>query len=221
MSALAATTVADPRRLLSDDAFRVLRDAVLDGTLEPGERLHDDELVAWLGVSRTPIRSALDQLRSAGLVELSANRFTRVSDPDASWLCQSASVVASLHRAAAIGVLPHLGARPLEDTVSSLVAARPAVRRGSGRPVTLALLRCVGLAVGGVASRSSGAVLPSALDEAEQRLAHGLRSRSCVVELRVWDDFASTAETALVARDAPAWADALSWLTRQVVATAR
>ena len=212
--------VVDERRLLSEDAFRVLRDAVLDGTLEPGERLHDDELVAWLGVSRTPIRSAIDRLRGTGLVELSANRYTRVRDPDGSWLQSSAWAVSSLHRAAAVGVLPRLGRPSLEAAVSALRAVRPVVRRASGRPVTVALLSCLGLAVGGLAARSPGEVLTAALDDAELRLAHGLLSRRCVLELSAWDDFVESADAALAGRDVRAWGEAVSRLTSQVVATA-
>jgi DNA-binding GntR family transcriptional regulator len=200
----------DDRRLLSDDAFRVLRDAVLDGTLEPGERLHDDELVSWLGISRTPIRSALDQLRGSGLVELSANRFTRVRDPDRAWLCDSAAVVASLHRAVAVAVLPGLDPRSCRDVAAELAAARPWVRRGDGLPASLELLRRVGLAVGGMASRSPGEVLGAALDEAELRLVHGLRARRCHVGLGAWDDFVTSAEAALDARDPRAWGDAVA-----------
>ena len=36
------------RSRLRDDAFRLLRDAIIDGTLRPGERLNDAELVRWL-----------------------------------------------------------------------------------------------------------------------------------------------------------------------------
>ncbi|ROP75107.1 regulatory GntR family protein [Frigoribacterium sp. PhB116] len=220
MSGVDLAPGVDDRRLLSEDAFRVLRDAVVDGTLEPGEHLHDDELVAWLGVSRTPIRSALDRLRGVGLVELSANRYTRVRDPDGAWLRDSASAVAALHRAAAVGVLPRLDRRSLDDVVSSVAAVRPLVRRASGRPVTGALLCCLGLAVGGLAARSPSEVVASALDVAELRLAHGLLSRRCVVEPGVWDDFAASSVAALAARDADAWGDAVSQLTRRVVATA-
>lgn len=53
--------------------------AIMDGTLEPGERLNDDDLVTWLGVSRTPIREAIAKLVSYGLVEMEANRWTRIS----------------------------------------------------------------------------------------------------------------------------------------------
>ena len=65
---------AAERQLLRDTVRTRIRDAILDGTLEPGERLHDDELITWLQVSRTPIREALSDLVRAGLVEMAPNR---------------------------------------------------------------------------------------------------------------------------------------------------
>ena len=50
--------VTPPRALLRDDVYLRLRDAIVDGTLEPGEQLRDGELATWLGVSRTPVREA-------------------------------------------------------------------------------------------------------------------------------------------------------------------
>lgn len=69
------------RPLLRDVAEQRIRNAILDGTFRPGEALHDRELQDWLGVSRTPIRDALNELARAGLVEMEANRFTRVVRP--------------------------------------------------------------------------------------------------------------------------------------------
>ncbi len=43
-----------------------LRDAIVDGTLAPGEVVRDAELATWLGVSRTPVREALLRLADAG-----------------------------------------------------------------------------------------------------------------------------------------------------------
>jgi DNA-binding GntR family transcriptional regulator len=65
-------------------AERRLREAILRAELEPGERLTEDELAAWLGVSRTPVREALARLASEGLVVIDANRGARVAsfDPD-------------------------------------------------------------------------------------------------------------------------------------------
>ncbi|WIB62775.1 GntR family transcriptional regulator [Curtobacterium sp. MCBD17_040] len=69
-------------RLLRDTVRDRIHEAIMDGTLEPGERLNDEDLIAWLGVSRTPIREALSQLARAGLVEMAPNRYTRVTRPD-------------------------------------------------------------------------------------------------------------------------------------------
>ncbi|WP_081689901.1 GntR family transcriptional regulator [Leifsonia xyli] len=63
-----------PRRLLRDTVAESIRSAILDGSFRPGERLHDEELQGWLGVSRTPIRDALNELSRAGLVEMAPNR---------------------------------------------------------------------------------------------------------------------------------------------------
>lgn len=70
-----------PRRLLRDVVFEKMLSAIEDGTLQAGERLNDDELVAWLGVSRTPIREAIAKLVDYGLVEMEANRYTRIVKP--------------------------------------------------------------------------------------------------------------------------------------------
>jgi DNA-binding GntR family transcriptional regulator len=81
-----STQPAAERKLLRDTVQDKIRDAIMDGTLEPGERLNDDDLIAWLGVSRTPIREALAELARAGLIEMAPNRYTRVAAPSAAQL---------------------------------------------------------------------------------------------------------------------------------------
>lgn len=76
-----STQPAAERKLLRDTVQDKIRDAIMDGTLEPGERLNDDELISWLGVSRTPIREALAELARARLIEMAPNRYTRVAAP--------------------------------------------------------------------------------------------------------------------------------------------
>jgi DNA-binding GntR family transcriptional regulator len=92
----AQSSPSTPRVLLRERVHSAIRGAILDGTLHPGERLHDEQLIEWLGVSRTPIREAITHLASAGLIEMSANRYTKVAVPD------HAHVVEALHT---LGVL--------------------------------------------------------------------------------------------------------------------
>ena len=93
-----------------------MRDAILDGTLEPGEQLRDAELAEWLGLSRTPIREALARLEEYGLVETAPNRYTRVAPLRARDARDAFSVVAALHAlAAALGV-----ARISEDELGEM-----------------------------------------------------------------------------------------------------
>lgn len=73
----------------------------MDGTLEPGERLNDDELVTWLGVSRTPIREAIARLNTWGLVDMEANRYTRIAKKDPETFAEASAFLAGLHDLAA------------------------------------------------------------------------------------------------------------------------
>ena len=59
--------------LLRESVHDRLRDAIVDGTLAPGEVVRDTELAAWLGVSRTPVREALLRLGESGLVRAAPN----------------------------------------------------------------------------------------------------------------------------------------------------
>jgi DNA-binding GntR family transcriptional regulator len=57
-------------RVLADWVAADLRDAILQGYFEPGEKLDQDLLAEELGVSRTPIREALKRLESEGFIEV-------------------------------------------------------------------------------------------------------------------------------------------------------
>src|SRR4030095_480344 len=54
-------------------ALLLLREMILRGDFQPGERLSELSLVARLSISRTPIRLALERLAHEGLLEPSAS----------------------------------------------------------------------------------------------------------------------------------------------------
>ena len=55
---------------LRDLVFTTLRQAILKGELQPGERLMEIQLADKMGVSRTPIREAIRKLEKEGLVNM-------------------------------------------------------------------------------------------------------------------------------------------------------
>lgn len=59
---------------LSDSLFQVLRREILQGTLHPGTKLSEQKLSEQHGLSRTPVREALHQLESEGLITTIPNR---------------------------------------------------------------------------------------------------------------------------------------------------
>lgn len=65
-------------------ATELIREAIVDGRLEPGTRLKEEELARELGISRTPVREALLMLQAEGLVDAAPNRgaMVRVHTPE-------------------------------------------------------------------------------------------------------------------------------------------
>lgn len=84
------------RRLLRTDAHDKIRDAILDGTLAPGESLDDAQMRAWLGISRSPIRDALLALQMEGLVEVHPQSGTRVVQPEPEQVEQSIQAIGAI-----------------------------------------------------------------------------------------------------------------------------
>lgn len=65
-----------------DQVYVAIRERIGDGTLPRAARVHQEDLAAELGVSRTPVREALRRLAAEGLVEMRTNRGARVADLD-------------------------------------------------------------------------------------------------------------------------------------------
>lgn len=118
------------RSLLRDDAYRAIRDAIVDGTLAPGERLNDGDLAHWLGVSRTPVREALARLEQAGLVRTKPGRYTMVSPLDVRALRGAQAVTTAMHELAVREALPNLSAAELGAMRAANARFAAALRAG-------------------------------------------------------------------------------------------
>ncbi|WP_432572930.1 GntR family transcriptional regulator [Kineococcus sp. SYSU DK005] len=101
------------RDLLRDRVYASLRDAIVEGTLAPGEQLRDADLEAWLGVSRTPIREALQRLEQVGLVTTRPGRSTSVTPIDSETTRHAQQVAAGLQELAVRLAVPRMGEQDL------------------------------------------------------------------------------------------------------------
>lgn len=67
-----------PRETLSTHVERGIREALMSGRFQPGERLNIRALAAMLGTSATPVREALSRLAADGAVELIPGQSVRI-----------------------------------------------------------------------------------------------------------------------------------------------
>ena len=68
------------RLTAKDHAYNQIQQWIIDGTLLPGEKLNDSELAESLGVSRTPVREALQLLQMEGFVRMYPGKATQVTE---------------------------------------------------------------------------------------------------------------------------------------------
>jgi DNA-binding GntR family transcriptional regulator len=113
---------------LADSLRDELEQDIVTGALRPGERLDEQTLATRFGVSRTPIREALAQLASAGLVELQARRGAFVASLSLREVIERFEVMAALE-----GACGALAARRLTDEERArLLQAHEACCREAG-----------------------------------------------------------------------------------------
>ncbi|MBZ4691224.1 MAG: Transcriptional regulator, GntR family [Cereibacter sp.] len=100
---------------LSQSAYRRLRDDILEGRIAPNTILTERELAERLGISRTPLRSALSVLEREQVIERMANGtllVRRVSVEQLLDIIQLRLILerAAARRAAGFGITPELEA---------------------------------------------------------------------------------------------------------------
>jgi DNA-binding GntR family transcriptional regulator len=96
-------------------AYSQIQRWIIDGTLQQGEKLGDAELAEALGVSRTPVREALQLLEVQGLVEVHPGNYTKVKSMEKSDILKMYPTLAALHALAAETAATVVLAEQLEE----------------------------------------------------------------------------------------------------------
>lgn len=117
--------------LMNERQSNLLRDRIEDeivtGAYRPGDRLDEASLATRFGVSRTPIREALQQLAVAGLVDVRRHRGAIVSAPDPKRLIDMFEMMAEIE-----AICGRLAARRLlPEDERALTEALEACRKAS------------------------------------------------------------------------------------------
>ncbi len=70
-----------PKESLTDKAYSRIKAWIIDFQLKPGSHLSVQDLAEALGISRTPVREALQQLAQEGLIQVIPGRAVTVAAP--------------------------------------------------------------------------------------------------------------------------------------------
>jgi DNA-binding GntR family transcriptional regulator len=132
-----------------DQVYTAMRARIMDGTLQRGARIHQEDLADELGVSRTPVREALRRLAAEGLVEMRTNRGARVADVGRDDMNAAYEARLVVEPGAARLAAQHAAAGPLARMRAAVGAQRraiPNVRRSfeANREFHLALVEASG-----------------------------------------------------------------------------
>ena len=95
------------RRSARHEVLDHIRRWIEEGILEPGEVIKDAEIAEQLGVSRTPVREALQILEQHGAVQMLPGRMTRVTNVTPEDVALLYAPLAILHGLAAELGTPH------------------------------------------------------------------------------------------------------------------
>ena len=125
------------KTLMRDDVYQNLKSWIVQGTLEPEEKLRDIDLANQLGVSRTPVREALRRLEDEGLVETKQNAWTRVSKVDVSLASRIYPILRLLEPLALELAVPQFSSKDFKRLRVLNTAIKKALDAGDGKTAAL------------------------------------------------------------------------------------
>lgn len=131
---------------LADDVYILLAHAIVQGKLAPGERVRDVEIAELYGISRTPVREAIQRLATQGLLEVSPHRYTRVTTPDESSRAEAIEYIGQLAGVAARLAVLRASEQELGEILGQLDRVIAATDMGDARELSarmIALFRIV------------------------------------------------------------------------------
>ena len=108
---------------LRELALEHLRNSIIDGSLKMGQVLSERKISEELGVSKSPVREALAQLRDEGLVSIEPQKGARVfslSEPEVAQICDFRQAIETAAFELALARNPEELAREMQRVVKDM-----------------------------------------------------------------------------------------------------
>ena len=126
-----------PRESISGQTEDLLKDLIMNGTLAPGTRLNEVEIATRLGISRGPVREAIQRIAAQGLLELSPGRGARVRTFEPKELLDLYELREAVEVHIAGLAAERIGTEDLRRIEEMLRQSEEAIKSGEGYPSDL------------------------------------------------------------------------------------
>jgi DNA-binding GntR family transcriptional regulator len=117
---MAEETLAAKQPLMRDDVYERIRDEILSCALQPGARVHEQDLAQRFQVSKSPIRDALLRLQEQNLVDVLPRKGYRVRPISVADAVEMYEMRLLLERECALRLIDNAS----DETLASLDARR-------------------------------------------------------------------------------------------------
>ncbi|MFI7020190.1 GntR family transcriptional regulator [Streptomyces sp. NPDC050164] len=151
---------------LRQAVYDALTELIVNGSLKPGQHLVEAELAAELGVSRQPIREALQRLHTAGWVDLRPSQGAFVHSPTVEECTQLLSVRALLETHSAHDAARHATPRDVARLWELQQTGLAALAAGDAR----AIVEANAALHGHITELSRNAVLAELIPQVDRRV---------------------------------------------------
>jgi DNA-binding GntR family transcriptional regulator len=121
-------------RNLNERTYLYLRDKIFRNELEPGARINYEELIEELGISRTPLRDALNRLQQDGLIEVKPRSGTFVSTPKPKDIEEIYDLRKGMESLAVELAAPHIPEYVYEELLADVDEVEEEIRKGNIQP---------------------------------------------------------------------------------------
>lgn len=111
--------------------YEELKKWIIDGTLQPGEKIYDSEIAQFFSVSRTPVREAIQLLADQKLIEVYPGKESRVSEMGVADVDQLYQILAALHSLALEFAYPKIDQKVIAQLKKTNEKLSIAMREGT------------------------------------------------------------------------------------------